>query len=273
METMRLWYQSFSNFSAFGQYNEALRAIVRSAADGETAIDIFDLREGGGIADQYRYLEYRDVGEVIANGIKAQKDGYDAFLIGNIADPGIRELRELLTIPVLGLCETTLSIACMMGSAFTLVTVNDKFTPRVRENVLRYGFGSRMASLETMSVDHLPRLAPGFSNSPDDAAVRGAIFDGFREAARKGIARGAEVIVPAGGVVMAMLANAGIHEVDDVPILNGTVALTKMAEMAVKLQKLTGMFTSKRMTYAPPRGQMLKEIRAIYGADIYPGIE
>ena len=270
---MRLWYQSFSKFAAFGGYQGALERTITAAADPGTQIDAHDLQKGGGIADQYRYLEYLDVGEVIANGLRAQKEGYDAFLIGNIADPGIRELKELLSIPVLGLCETTLSIACMMGASFAMVSVNDKFTPRVVENVQRYGFAGRMTSIEPMSVTHLPHLAPGFSNAPAHAAGRQAILDGFVEAARKGIAKGAEVIVPAGGVVMVMLAHAGVHEVDGVPILNGTVVLTKMGETAVKLQRHTGRFISKRMTYAPPRGAMLKEIRAVYGDDVYPGVE
>ncbi len=81
------------------------------------------------------------------------------------------------------------------------------------------------------------------------------------------------MIIAAGGVVMAMLAHANIHDVDGVPILNGTVALTKMGETAVKIQRLTGNFISKRMTYAPPHGELLKEVRRVYGADVYPGIE
>jgi hypothetical protein len=27
------------------------------------------------------------------------------------------------------------------------------------------------------------------------------------------------------------------------------------------------------MTYAPPRGELLKEVRRVYGADAYPGID
>jgi len=81
------------------------------------------------------------------------------------------------------------------------------------------------------------------------------------------------VIIAAGGVVMAMLAHANIHDVDGVPILNGTVALTKMGETAVKIQRLTGNFISKHMTYAPPRGELLKEVRRVYGADVYPGAD
>ncbi len=271
MTGTKLWYQTFSRFSAFGGYGEALRKCVKGAADPETVIDVSDLQKGGGIADQYRYLEYLDTAEVISNGLRAQQEGYDAFLIGNIADPGIRELREVLTIPVLGLCETSLSIACMMGASFCLVSVNDKFTPRVVENVKRYGFLGRMTSIEPMSVAHLPKLAAGFSDSVADAEARKAILDGFMQAARNGVAKGAEVVIPAGGVVMALLAHVGVHDVDGVPILNGTLVLTKMGETAVKLKRLTGQFTSKQNTYAPPRGDVLKAVRSVYGQDVYPG--
>jgi allantoin racemase len=270
---MRVWYQSFSRFDAFGHYGSALKQQIGHAADPGTDIEAHGLTRGGGFADQYRYPEYVDVGEVIANGLQAQKEGYDGFLLGNIVDPGFRELRELLTIPVLGLCESTLSIACMMGPTYTLVMINPKFTPRVLENVHRYGFYPRMASFETMKIHNLTDLAAGFSDAPEHAPAREAIFEEFRQAARRGIEKGAEVIVAAGGVVMAMLAHANIHEVDGVPILNGTVALTKMGETAVKIQRLTGNFISKHMTYAPPRGELLKEVRRVYGADVYPGAE
>lgn len=273
MTKTRLWYQTFSRFSAFGGYGEALRKCITGAADPDTIIDACDLKKGGGIADQYRYLEYLDTAEVIDNGIAAQQQGYDAFLVGNIADPGIRELREVLDIPVLGLCETTLSVACMMGAGFSLISVNDKFTPRVVENVQRYGFGSRMVSIERMSVTHLPNLAAGFSDAQSDATARQAILDEFVQASRDGIAKGAEVIIPAGGVVMALLAHVGLHDVDGVPIINGTIVLTKMGETAVKLKRLTGQFTSKQNTYAPPRGEMLRAIREVYGRDAYPGVE
>jgi allantoin racemase len=44
-----------------------------------------------------------------------------------------------------------------------------------------------------------------------------------------------------------------------------------MAEMAVRVRRLTGVFTSKRMMYAPPREQLLADIRATYGDHVYPG--
>jgi hypothetical protein len=77
-------------------------------------------------------------------------------------------------------------------------------------------------------------------------------------------------VIPAGGIVMTILADAGIHEVDKAPIVNGLIALVKMGELAVNMRALTGHFTSKRLTYAPPTGSLLGDVRRAYGDDVYP---
>src|SRR3972149_7576306 len=135
---MKLWYQSMSRQKAWGSYNKALRTILDQVKDAGTEIEVHGITKIGGLADQYRYLEYLENGEVMENVQTAVKRGFDAFLIGNIGDPGIRECREIANIPVLGLCETALHLACMMGANFSLVTINEKFTPRIVENVTRY---------------------------------------------------------------------------------------------------------------------------------------
>jgi len=68
-----------------------------------------------------------------------------------------------------------------------------------------------------------------------------------------------------------VLSDAGIHEVDGAPVLNGIVALVKTAELAVQMRALTGTFTSKRLVYAPPTGTLLADVRAAYGDEVYPG--
>ena len=61
-------------------------------------------------------------------------------------------------------------------------------------------------------------------------------------------------MIAAGGVVMALLAHAGVYTTPSgAPILNGITTLVKMGEMAVKLDRIMGgTFTSKRLQYAPP---------------------
>lgn len=265
---MKFWYQSLGRLDRFHSYRNVLHKILAAAADPGTEIYVQGILESGGIGDHFRYLEWRDSIEVVDNGIKAQKQGYDAFLVGNIGDPGVQELREALSIPVLGICQTSLHLACLTAARYSVVTVNEKFTPRILENIERYHMQTRLASVDRMHFDRIPDLDTAMNDEP----LKQKLIAQFTEAAEVGVRKGAEVIVPAGGIVMAFLAHANIHQVAGVPILNGIIALVKMAELAVKVQRLTGSFISPAMTYAKPDGEMLRELRAAYGEDIYPGL-
>ncbi len=266
---MKLWYQSMSRQEAWSDYNKALRRILDSVKDADTEIEVHGITKVGGIADQFHYLDYLESGEVMTNVQVAMKRGFDAFLIGNIGDPGLHAAREISNIPVLALCETSVHLACMMGRNFSLVTINEKFTPRILDNVARYGLSGRLAAVNRMKVDRILHLDAGFG----DAKARKEIFSQFMRAANANVEAGAEVIIPAGGVVMALLADAGIHEASrNTPILNGIPALVKTGEAVVKLNRIMGgKFLSKRLYYAPPTADQIDEIRKYYG-DIYPTV-
>ena len=268
---MKLWYQSMSRQSEWGGYPRTLHAILDQIKDEGTEIEVHGITEIGGIGDQYRYLEYLETGEVLKNVGIAMERGFDAFLIGNIADPGIREAREIANIPVLGLCESALHMASIMGANFSLVTINEKFTPRIVENVVRYGLKDRLAAVNRMSVERITDLGRAF----DDPEAGKRIVDQFNKAAAANSAAGAEVVIAAGGVVMALLAHAGVHTTPEgAPILNGIVNLVKLGEMAVKMDRLMGgSFLSKRLQYAPPPADQITELRKHYGAHIYPTVK
>ncbi len=267
---MKLWYQSMSRQKAWGHYNEALRRILDRVKDPDTEIEVHGITKRGGLADQFHYLDYLESGEVMENVQIATKRGFDAFLIGNIGDPGLQMCREITTMPVLGLCETALHTACMMGQNFSLVTINEKFTPRIIDNVHRYKLERRLSAVNRMKIDRINDLDEGFTN----AAARKRIFDQFMKAANANVEQGAEVIIAAGGVVMALLAEFGVHSVaKNTPILNGIVSLVKMGEATVKINRIMGgNFLSKRLYYAPPSSDQIDEIRKYYG-DVYPTVK
>lgn len=267
---MRLWYQSMTRPDAWPAYGAALRRVLAAAADPGTEIDVHGITRRGGVGDQYRRLEFIETIEVLDNVARAEAEGYDAVLIGNIADPGLRAAREMVRIPVLGLCETSLLTACQMGIGAGLVVSNDKHYSRVLENVAVYGLGARVAAVERMRVDRLVDLDLAFS----EGAARTRILEQFHDAATACVAKGAEVIIPAVGVAMVLLADAGIHEAQaGTPILCGPMALVKAGEAAVKLHRLSGgRFTSRRGAYAQPAPDQIAELRRYYGEEIYPAV-
>lgn len=61
---MRLFYQSLgaSRRSTDGPYAQKLAAVLQKAAAPGTTIEVHGLSPGKAIADQYRYLEFRDTG-------------------------------------------------------------------------------------------------------------------------------------------------------------------------------------------------------------------
>lgn len=264
---MKLWYQSMTRQSAWGEYNKTLRKILDRVKDAGTTIEVHGIEKRGGIGDQYRYLAFLETQEVLDNVQRATREGFDAFLIGNIADPGLCEAREITALPVLGLCETSVHLACMQGANFSIITGNEKHAPLILENIGRYGLKDRLHSVRRMTVERLVDLDAGFS----DPATRAQLLEQFISAAQASAAQGAEVIIPAIGVLMTLLADEEIYCVDErVPVLSGITALVKMGEAAVCMRRLTGgVWTSKRAMYAPPPPSQIDEMRQFYG-DVYP---
>lgn len=266
---MRLWYQSMTLATAWPGYNRALRAFLDRVKDPGTEIEIHGITQRGGIGDQYRYLAFIETGEVLENVARAQREGFDAVLIGNIADPGLREAREIADIPVLGLCENAIHLACTLGANFALVTGNEKHASQIVENVGRYGLREKLHSVRSMVMPRLLDLDQGFR----DPGARSRMLAEFTAAAAQAAQEGAEVVIPSIGVLMTLLGEEGVHAVNgNVPILNGVTALVKGGEAAVRMRALMGgQWTSRRGLYAQPPATQIEELRAAYG-DVYPGI-
>ncbi len=275
---MKLWFQSLirpidHNNVKVATLEETpfgglLRKLLNSCASPGTEIHIEGLSNSSGMGVHYRFLEYNDTREVIYNAIRAEKEGYDAFLVGNISDAGLREAREMVNIPVLGACESTLHFACMMGATFGMITISEKWTPRLMENVERCGLSSRLVGCEALDTSPLE-----LKKAVHDLSLREAILADIMAASKRLLKRGAEVIVPAGGDVVVFIADANIYQLEGAPILVSHAALIKMAEAAVRLREVTGVFTSKHLQYAAPTGDFLKRVRDFYGPDVYPGAE
>jgi allantoin racemase len=273
---MKLWYQSLirpidQNHAPVASleatpFGGMLRKLLDACASPGTQIHIEGLAKSSGMGVHYRFLEYNDTREVIDNAIRAEKEGYDAYLVGNISDAGLREAREMVNIPVLGACEATLHFACLMGATFGLITISEKWTPRLMENVRRYGLESRLVGCEALDTSPLE-----LKKAVHDRSLRQSVLADVAAASKRLLKRGAEVVVPAGGDVVVFLVDAGLFEIEQAPIVISHAALVKMAEAAVRMREFTGVFTSKHLQYAAPTGEFLKRVRDYYGPDVYPG--
>lgn len=261
---MRIWYQSVMLFDRLPAYGAALqRQADRVASPG---VEVWCRGTSkGGFADQFRFFEHfetRDIADVILR-LRKKDPEVDALVIGNFLDPFLVAAREILDIPVIGLGETSMLLACMMGHRFALISPNRKFAHVIEENVRRYGLEGRMAWSDSVEF-HIPDIDRAFT----DPAVQEEMREQFFAAAERSIANGAEVLIPAGGVLMVLLEEMNIRDVNGVPILNGSAAAIKTAETAVALQRLGYSFTSRAGLYRQPTAEMIAQAGNVYDIDI-----
>jgi hypothetical protein len=75
---VKLWYQSLSHHAETNPNGRVLKGILKAVADPDSEIALRGV-DTAGIGQHYRLLEYHDIGEVIANAIRAQREGYARF--------------------------------------------------------------------------------------------------------------------------------------------------------------------------------------------------
>ena len=256
---MKIWYQSGLSFERFGTYENYLREHLSMAAGKGVELHINGTKRGGtGI--EYRFTEYFFAREMIENGLEAEKQGFDAYIIGTTNDAGLYQTREVLNIPVIGITEASLHVACMMGRNFALITPNRKMIPSFEEMVAKYGLKDRLVGIEYTSF-RIPELGKIF----EDPILHHKQIGQFREGAKKVIEAGAEVIVPIGGIAGLFLAKSGLKEIDGVPVLDTISVSVKTAEMMVGLRGVTGTFVSRALGFARPPEDILGQVRGDYG--------
>ena len=183
-----------------------------------------------------------------------------AFTIGSTNDAGLFQSREALNIPVIGITEAAVMVAGMMGRNFSLITPNEKMIPRFEDIIARYKAEKRLAGIRHMDFK-IPELDKVFN----DPALQQKQLTEFTEGARLTIQDGAEVIIPIGGMASLFLAKSGLKEIDGVPVLDTITIAVKVTEMMVKLKELTGTFVSRRLSFASPPEEILRQVMQDYG--------
>jgi len=173
---------------------------------------------------------------------QAEKDGYDAVVLACFSDPGLEAARELASIPVVGIEESALHVAAMLGHKFSIMTARRQRVPGKMEHVAMRGLESKLASVRPLEMSVLEMDA-----EPERAKAR--ILEAAGAAVRED---GAEVVI-LGCAGLAGYA-AEIERELGVAVLDPSPVALKMAELLVSLK----LKHSKRGLYAMPPPKLFK---------------
>jgi Asp/Glu/hydantoin racemase len=187
------------------------------------------------------YIENRAEAALAAHAVLqvlAERAGEaDAAVIAAFGDPGLLAARELLEIPVLGLAESAMLTAQMLGRRFSIVCLSSRLRTWYLETVALYGFEARLASVRGLDVP-----------IPDIAAARDQFRARLIEECRRAVDEDDAEVVIMGGGPLAGLAREAAGDIP-VPALDGVACAVRLAEMLHGL----GARPPVRGSFARPR--------------------
>ena len=140
---MRIWWQSFVDPAQNEPYLTCLGEYLNEIADPETIVDVHGMTPGD--RSFGRLTELRCAALAVDNALDAAASGYDAFVMGHFQDSGLYEARSALTIPVVGLGETSLHWAAQIGRNIGVVTIDPVFERWHLEQADLYGLSGRVS--------------------------------------------------------------------------------------------------------------------------------
>lgn len=191
---------------------------------------------------------------VIEMAVAAERDGFDAVVIGCYFDPGLREARELVSIPVVGVGEATLHVASMLcAGRFSVVVGRRSWIPRMADNARNYGIESKIGSWRVLD------LSVRDMGDPEKAGPA------LLREARLAVQQDQAEAICVGCTAMAGLTKAVQDELH-VPVLDPAVVGLKVAELQATLWRRFGISHSKAGGYeTPPPEECAKVYRGAYG--------
>ena len=158
---------------------------------------------------------------------KANAEGYDAIILACFSDPGLEAAKEISIIPVLGIEESSLHMAAMLGARFTIVTPRRERIPSKKEHVHIRGLNHFLASVRSLDLS----VAETDAN-PEKTKER--IFEVARQAVE---ADGAEVIILGCGGMAGY--SDEMEDKLNIKVIDPTAVALKIAEATRIWQGLT----------------------------------
>lgn len=236
-------------------YQKTIDAVARP----RTRVDFVTLRKGY-TNPTTPYTEAYNALAMAERAYKAEKKGYDAFLIGCASDPGLRESRALVDIPVVAPLESGVLLASILGHKFSVVVLDPADAPICENRIRIYGLTDKLASI---------RYPPGLTTPAAFEMMFGGkqgefsnlITAEMSEAVKED---GAEALMVCCTIASTVLTIQGVYKVDGAPLVDLIVAEVKMAEMMVDLKRACGVTPCKASIYHPPPPGWEKEIPIVF---------
>ena len=204
------------------QWNEPTKRNASNYVSSNTKIDVVNLEKAPEAIENHYEVALAAPATVEAV-IEAERKGYDAVVIGCFDDPGLHAARERVSIPVVGLGETSMTTASLLGNKFAVISTGKNSGAINERKAMELGLIKKLAYSSGINV-------PVLKLTKDKAKVRQRLL----KEAKKAIDEfGAEAIVLGCGGMMGF--SEEMCNVLKVPVIDPLLITVKMAETLATL--------------------------------------
>lgn len=239
---MRIWFQKHVVAGRLplldATYDRHLAVLAAPGSEVHVSTLPDDSYPGSLPAD---WVAYGQVEELFSayfatQAVVAERQGYDAYIIGTSQDPGIVPARRLVSIPVLGYGETAFATCAWRRLRFGIVGFIPALQEILEENVHAYGHarwyvGARYLPGARATVEE------SLSQTGSEAGHAAGFRREFEACAAELVADGAQVIIPGEGVPNEVLHHLGMRTAAGVPVLDANGLVLRVAELMVGLER------------------------------------
>ncbi len=260
---LRIWYQGFLDLETVPPYRDSLARHAAAILRPGTEVAIHGMPPGSfsgtspAEVARHAYTAALHTEQLITNARRAEAEGYDAVAIGIVQNPGLREMRTLVDIPVVGYGESAMHLACLLGRRFSVLAFNPALLELLEEQIDLYGLRSRAAPTVLVETEY-EAVARGFEEPEPLVAA-------FEAAARRALESGADVLIPGQMVLAEILWQQGMRRAEGAPVVDALAAALKSAELLAELRRDSGVWHSRRGFWgARPEASLVEAARERY---------
>ncbi len=161
------------------EYRKELAREIRERTKGAVEMDIVSL-EKGSTSLEYGLDEIYSAPYVLGKVKWAQEVGFNAVVIDCFFDPFIDTARELVSIPVVGPCQSSVVLASQLATRFSIISPTPSGNRIVMENIEKYGMERKLASVRFLDakVLDLEKMEDAVKKSLVEQSKRAILEDG-----------------------------------------------------------------------------------------------
>jgi allantoin racemase len=252
----KIWCQSSTSIGTanlYKDYDQSLQKHAKKVCGPDTVCEFHGQDKTIPGVDRSYVAWHIAETTLIRNAIRAQRDGFDAFVEINTIDTGLHELPEVVDIPVIFISQATLYFALMMGSDLAFLTHNEIYYHQMVALSERYHLSQQIIAGGHLDISY------------QDLGImwqKPKIYiESFLKEATKIANRGPGYLFPAPTPLSQWLIDQGIKEVDGAMILDPLGMALKIAEIQIDLYR-QGFKRSQRGTFALPSESIRNALRS-----------